>query len=73
MPPPQDSQVILVWVGTERRGRAEIPRVPWSAMVGMRNRLVHAYFDVDHDILWTTVTISLPCLVQSLHPALDDG
>lgn len=27
-------------------GRAELPVVPWSAIVGMRNRLAHAYFDV---------------------------
>lgn len=33
------------------QGRAEMSGLPWSAMVGMRNRLVHAYFDVDHDIL----------------------
>lgn len=27
--------------------RAEAPRIPWTAIVGMRNRLIHAYFDVD--------------------------
>lgn len=31
--------------------RAAMPDVPWATIVGMRNRLVHAYFDVDHDIL----------------------
>jgi uncharacterized protein with HEPN domain len=28
-------------------GCAELPAVPWSSIVGMRNRLIHAYFDVD--------------------------
>jgi uncharacterized protein with HEPN domain len=28
-------------------GRAKTPQIPWTAIVGMRNRLVHAYFDVD--------------------------
>jgi uncharacterized protein with HEPN domain len=36
--------------------------LPWAAMVGMRNRLVHAYFDVDRDVLWNTVQVSLPLL-----------
>jgi uncharacterized protein with HEPN domain len=46
--------------------RAEFAEIPWSAMVGMRNRLMHAYFDVDRDILWATVSVSLPELLQHL-------
>lgn len=26
--------------------------IPWRAIVGMRNRLIHAYFDIDYDIVW---------------------
>ena len=44
--------------------------LPWSAMVGMRNRLVHAYFDVDRDVLWNTVCLSLPSLREAVHRAL---
>jgi uncharacterized protein with HEPN domain len=40
--------------------RAEMPDVPWSAITGMRNRLIHAYFDINRDILWTTVTEAVP-------------
>jgi len=47
-------------------GRAERPDVPWGAIVGMRNRLVHAYFEVDPDILWATVTEALPALLEQL-------
>lgn len=47
-------------------GRAAASDLPWHAMVGMRNRLVHAYFDVDCEILWTTVTDSLPPLATRL-------
>ena len=32
----------------------------------MRDRLVHAYFDVNLDILWTTVTGDLPPLARAL-------
>lgn len=49
--------------------RAEVP-LPWAAVVGMRNRLVHAYFDVDRDILWATVERSLPDLHGIVRAAL---
>lgn len=52
-------------------GRAELPAVPWSNIVGMRNRLIHAYFDVDLDILWNTVTEALPPLGQEIAVALE--
>jgi uncharacterized protein with HEPN domain len=54
-------------------GRAALPMVPWSNIVGMRNRLVHAYFDVDLDILWNTVTEALPPLGQQIGAALGDA
>lgn len=40
--------------------------VPWTAIVGMRNRLVHAYFDVDADLVWKTTSIELPALKARL-------
>jgi uncharacterized protein with HEPN domain len=40
--------------------------VPWSVMRAMRNRIVHAYFDIDPDILWDTVQHDLPKLVEPL-------
>jgi uncharacterized protein with HEPN domain len=44
----------------EREARETLPDVPWPEIVGMRNRLIHAYFDVDRDILWSTVIQALP-------------
>jgi len=32
--------------------QARSPQVPWSQMIGMRNRLTHAYFAIDLDIAW---------------------
>jgi len=52
-------------------GRRTCPGLPWPEMTGMRNRLVHAYFDVDHDVLWTTVVERLPALCDELERALD--
>ena len=42
------------------------PSIPWRDIIGMRNRLVHAYFEVDLDRVWDTVTDDLPPLVKSL-------
>jgi uncharacterized protein with HEPN domain len=41
-------------------------QLEWPVIIGMRNRLVHAYFDVDCDILWTTVKRDLPELLARL-------
>ncbi len=46
--------------------RAELTELPWSSIVGMRNQLVHAYFDINRDILWTTVTEAAPPLVERI-------
>ena len=46
--------------------RAEVPSIPWNQIVGMRNRLVHAYFDIDRNILWETVAVAIPDLLAKL-------
>ena len=46
--------------------RAQMPGVPWPNIVGMRNRLVHAYFDIDLDLVWNTVEDDLPPLIAEL-------
>jgi uncharacterized protein with HEPN domain len=43
--------------------RKRYPTIPWSQIIGMRNRLVHGYDIVDYDIVWSTVTEDLPPLV----------
>ena len=50
--------------------RAAIPGIPWPAVVGIRNRLIHAYFDVDLKIVWTTVTADFTAMVSILESAL---
>lgn len=40
--------------------------MPWRAIAGTRDRLVHAYFDVDFDRLWQIVAVDLPSLVAML-------
>ena len=38
------------------------PEIPWSQIIGMRNRLIHAYFAVDLTIVWEITHIDLPLL-----------
>jgi uncharacterized protein with HEPN domain len=40
--------------------------IPWVKLAGMRNRLVHAYFDIDEDIVWDTTVLDLPPLIAEL-------
>jgi uncharacterized protein with HEPN domain len=50
--------------------RELLPELAWARMASMRNRLAHAYWDVDDDIVWTTVTRELPPLVAQLRASL---
>ncbi|MHC4441686.1 MAG: HepT-like ribonuclease domain-containing protein [Planctomycetota bacterium] len=45
--------------------------IPWSDIVGMRNRLIHAYFDIDLDRVWDTITDDLPPLIAELEKKID--
>ncbi len=44
------------------------PDIPWREIVGMRNHLVHAYFDIDLPLVWDTVRNDLPDLITQLEP-----
>ncbi len=46
--------------------REKHPHIPWKKMVGLRNRLIHGFFDIDLDIVWDTVMEDLPPLVADL-------
>ena len=50
--------------------RSSYPAVPWPEIVGLRNRLIHGYDEVDFDILWQIVTQDLPPLVTLLESIL---
>ena len=50
--------------------RVRYPEVPWLDIIGIRHRLIHAYFDVNLDIVWATTTSVLPPLVSALENIL---
>lgn len=51
--------------------RNTYPDLPWSQMIGLRNRLIHGYDAVDFDILWDILNMDLPPLVQRLDDILE--
>lgn len=46
--------------------RCVCPEIPWHNIIGMRNQLIHVYFSIDLDVLWSTVQEDLPTLIQQL-------
>ena len=42
------------------------PDIPWSLIIGMRNKLMHQYFGVDYEALWETLTTDIPELKNQI-------
>jgi uncharacterized protein with HEPN domain len=75
----QDSVIRRIEVIGEAAGRISPqfqeahPEIPWQAMIGMRNRMIHGYDDIDFDIVWNTTQESIPHLLELIEPLLDAG
>lgn len=46
--------------------REAYPDIPWKAMAGMRDRLIHGYDVVDPEIIWVTVTKTIPEIIHKI-------
>jgi uncharacterized protein with HEPN domain len=51
--------------------RSELADFDWRGMAGMRDRLIHAYFGVDYELVWDVVQNKIPELRDRLKQALD--
>lgn len=51
-------------------GRARALQIPWRKITGMRQRLVHVYFDINLDMLWDAIARDLAPLIKALEQAL---
>jgi uncharacterized protein with HEPN domain len=56
-----------------REKQTDLPQIPWREVIGMRNRIVHANFDIDLDIVWDTVTVNIPTLAEGLESVLSQN
>jgi len=46
------------------------PELPWIEMRGMRNKMIHNYFDVSLTVVWNTIKDNLPPLKQQIDALL---
>jgi len=46
--------------------------LPWTQIIGLRNRLIHGYDSIDFDILWNILSKDMPQLVSDLDAILED-
>jgi len=51
--------------------QARYPSIPWREIIGMRNRLAHGYDAIDPNVLWDTIRIDLPPLIDELKRLLE--
>lgn len=48
------------------------PKIPWRTISGMRDNLVHEYFDIENKILWMTIQNDLAVLKKNILEVLDE-
>lgn len=58
--------------GLSQQIREKYTNVPWRSIVGMRNAIIHAYFDVDWDEVWIVVERDIDALRRTVKAILDD-
>lgn len=46
--------------------------IPWTLIVSMRNRLIHGYSDINHEVVWKTATEELPELLPKLRTLIKE-
>lgn len=52
--------------------RDQYPGIAWKGVTGMRDKLIHAYFGVNLEVLWDTVQQDLPVLKPVIEQILTD-
>jgi len=53
--------------------REQYPTIPWKGFTGMRDKLIHAYFGVNLEVVWDTIQQDLPQLRPVINQILQDS
>ncbi|MBN2229652.1 MAG: DUF86 domain-containing protein [Candidatus Thorarchaeota archaeon] len=56
--------------------RARYPSIPWRAMAGMRDKIIHSYFTVDYEAVWLVIKEDIPelePLLKQIRDSYADG
>ncbi len=52
--------------------RNQYSEIPWKAIAGMRDKLIHHYWGIDVPVLWKTIQQDLPPFKQMISKILED-
>ncbi len=58
-------------VGVSSEFKEKYPQIRWSNIVGMRNRLIHGYYDININIVWKTIKEDIPPLNADLEKIVE--
>ncbi|MDM7940166.1 MAG: DUF86 domain-containing protein [Methanothrix sp.] len=48
------------------------PEVPWGEIIGLRNRIAHAYYSIDLGVVWDILRVDLPSLKEDVARILEE-
>lgn len=51
--------------------RSKYPNIPWQQMIDLRNRMIHAYFNIEYQIIWEIVKYDIPNVKQDVKCVLE--
>jgi uncharacterized protein with HEPN domain len=52
--------------------RQQYAYIPWQRMIGLRNVVIHAYFNVDLNIIWQIIKVNLPTVKEDITKMRDN-
>lgn len=68
--------IMIIGEATKRLSsefRAQHPKIPWKQMAGIRDVIAHQYDEIDFDLMWDVIQVSIPDMLKKIEPLLPDG